>query len=68
MLPAASAGRKIARHEGQARVVQVDGLDLSEIPAAPYPEGIPATAVAPRFVSLNGGGTTPVGTYNAPQA
>ncbi|MEA2180428.1 MAG: ammonium transporter, Amt family [Solirubrobacteraceae bacterium] len=48
--------------------VEMLGLDLSEIPAAPYPEGIPATAMAPRFVPLNGGGTTPVGTYNAPEA
>jgi ammonia channel protein AmtB len=48
--------------------VEILGLDLSEIPAAPYPEGIPATAVSPRFVAMNGGGTTPVGTYNAPEA
>jgi hypothetical protein len=44
------------------------GLDLSEIPAAPYPEGIPVTAVSPRFPLLNGGGTAPAGTYNAPEA
>ena len=48
--------------------VEILGLDLSEIPAAPYPEGIPATAVAPRFVAVNGGGSTPVGSYNAPEA
>jgi ammonia channel protein AmtB len=49
--------------------VEILGLDLSEIPAAPYPEGIPATAVAPHFVAVNGGaGTPPVGSYNAPEA
>jgi ammonium transporter, Amt family len=48
--------------------VEMLGLDLSEIPAAPYPEGIPATAVSPRFVPLNGGGAAPIGTYNAPEA
>jgi ammonia channel protein AmtB len=50
------------------REVELLGLDLSEIPAAPYPEGIPATAVAPRFVHLPGGGAAPAGTYNAPEA
>ena len=34
--------------------VEILGLDLSEIPAAPYPEGIPATALAPRFVPVSG--------------
>ncbi len=48
--------------------VEILGLDLSEIPAAPYPEGIPATALAPRFVPVNGAGAPPVGTYNAPEA
>ena len=48
--------------------VEMLGLDLSEIPAAPYPEGIPATAVSPRFAPLNGGGAAPIGTYNAPEA
>ena len=28
----------------------------------------PATAVSAHFVAMNGGGATPVGTYNAPEA
>ena len=49
--------------------VELLGLDLSELPAAPYPEGIPPTAVSPRFVPVNGSAAAaPAGSYSKPEA
>jgi ammonium transporter, Amt family len=53
-----SLGLKKANLLRIPREVELAGLDLSEVPATPYPEGIPVTAVF-EPAAMNGNGTHP---------